>query len=229
MRVINIKKLIKNKMTAQDILINELDTYPQTLIKQMARKDFCADDFLNYFYKHNIFNIIGVHYTRLFDYEIEDILANGLHSDESADYALKIQRMPKEFDNYKPALLKYTEHNKRSDGNVYFDIGRIELSLNNSSLLRNWGGETLYCYYDSLNCANNAATLADRLRHLTHPCLVLLKINAYHFFSRYMDYDAGLIDYIHNGQIQEYADEFRIEPSEVEVIDVVLARNLMQY
>ena len=59
------------------------------------------------------------------------------------------KRMPVEFESYKNDLLNYVSNqkNKRSNGNIYYDIGKIEITDDNIDLLKYWGGETLYSYY----------------------------------------------------------------------------------
>ena len=84
--------------------------------------------------------------------------------------------MPSEFDEYKPKLLEFVEEplNKRSDGNIYFDIGKIKIYYGNRVFLKHWGGETLYCYYDKLhNTDENLIQLGNKLRKLTIPCIVI--------------------------------------------------------
>ncbi len=83
--IIDIRNLLNSKLTATDILINDISTYPKDLQKIIQRKEFCEEDFVKYFYNKFNYNVIGVHFTRLFDYEIDDILFNGLHSDDTED------------------------------------------------------------------------------------------------------------------------------------------------
>lgn len=225
---IDIKKILKNSLTPNDILINETDTYPKNLINQIMSEGLSEDLFKNYFYENTHFNILGVHFTRLFDYEIDDIKNNGLHSDGSEDYALKIQRLPSELDSYKSKLLEFAELNKRSHGKVYFDIGKINLYYGNTIFLKNWGGETLYCYYDSLNYAKKDLNLASKLRKLTIPCIIIVKVNAYQFFADFLNID-GLIEHFQNNQLIDYNNEFCIDKDEIEVIDVIPVKNLKRY
>ena len=225
---IDVRKLLNNSLTDNDIIINELSTYPKKLIEQMRYEDFCDDDFKNYFYDNTNYNVIGVHFTRLFKHEIDDIKVNGLHSDESADYAKKIQRLPAELDEEKPKILDFVISNKRSHGKIHFDIGKIELWQGNTIFLKNWGGETLYCYYDSLDYSKKDLILASKLRKLTIPCIVIVKVNAYQFFAHFRD-NEGLIDHIHETKLREYGNEFCIEQNEVEVIDVIPIKNLVGF
>lgn len=222
---IDIRNLLNSSLTDNDIVINELSTYPKNLIQQMLYSGFCADDFKNYFYENTNYNVIGVHFTRLFNCEIDEIKENGLHSDGSADYALKIQRLPKEFDEEKSKLLDFVVSNKRSHGKIYFDIGKIKLWQGNTIFLKNWGGETLYCYYDSLVFSKKDLMLASKFRQRTIPCIVIVKVNAYQFFAHFWE-NESLINYIQNGQLKEFWHEFSIEQNEVSVIDVIPVRNL---
>lgn len=229
--VIDIKKILKNSLTTNDILINEISTYPKNIINQIMSEGYSEDIFKNYFYENTNFNVIGVHFTRLFNYEIDDIKANGLHSDGSADYNLKIQRLPSEFDNYKPKLIAHIENplNKRSDGYVYFDVGRIELYYGNSVFLKHWGGETLYTYYDKLvNTDKELIQLGNRLRKLTIPCIVIVKVNAYKFFVEFKD-EEDLVEYIQENQLSGYKNELWIDKDEVEVFDIIPVKKLKLY
>ncbi len=220
--IIDIRNLLNGKLTATDILINDISTYPKDLQKIIQRKEFCGEDFLNYFYKYTNYSVIGVHFTRLFDYEIKDIISNGLHSDTTSDYERKIKRMPVEFDCYKNELIEYVSYpyNKRSDGNIYFDVGKIEIADKNNIFLKNWGGETLYCFYDTFERTEQGLQLASILRKFTIPCLVIVKVNAYQFFDKFLDI-YGLIENIKNNTLTDYSNEFNILADEVSVISVI--------
>ena len=226
---IDVKKLLSSKLTPNDILINEFNTYPENLKKQMRCKEFCEDDFKNYFYEKTHYNVVGVHFTRLFDYEISNIKTYGLHSDDSTDYYSKIQRLPSEFDDYKRELIAFVEapFHKRSHGKIYFDVGKIDIYFGNSVFLKNWGGETLYCYYDSLKYKDKDLLLANRLRKQTIPCVVIVKVNAYQFFAEFKN-NEGLIESIQNNDLLNYKNEVSIDKDEVSVIDVIPVKYLKQ-
>lgn len=221
--VIDFKILLGNKITTNDIIINEKNTYPKSLIRQMACEDFQEYDLVEFFRNQVHFNIIGVHFTRLFDYEIKDVKNYGLHSDDTVDYERKINRMPKEFQCYKHDLIKYisNQRNKRSNGRIYFDIGRIEITIDNSVFLENWGGETLYSYYTNPeNNRQDLENLKGKLKKNTCPCMVIIRMCANQFFDEYPD-NKSIVNYCKSNNIMNYEGEHCSDGKFIKVVDVI--------
>ena len=200
---------------------NDIRTYPKELIEEISIKDFDEDDFPNYFYE-NSYNVVGVHFTRLMEWEIRDIEQRGLHSDNFADYSKKIDQLPTEFDEFKFQLKQFVKSNKRSHNMIYFDIGRVNLYHGNTVFLRNWGGESLYCFYDNQFRDKTAekVALGQSLRKISIPCIVIVRVNAYDFFINYYDIQ-GLTESIKTGQVKNYSNEARINRENVSVVGVV--------
>jgi hypothetical protein len=224
---IDVKKLIGNLLTENEIIINDLSTYPKEITDKIETKVLCEDDLQNFFYKSK-YNVVGVHLTRLFNYEIDDIKINGLNSDSDISYRKKILNMPSEFDKYKNELIKFVcnQNNKRSNGYIYFDVGKIQIDICNEIFLKNWGGETLYCYYDHLRgMSKYEKQLAAELRKKTIPCAIIIKANAYTFFTSFLK-NEDLLENMLSGNIQDYRNECCVEQSYVKVIDVVPVKNL---
>lgn len=217
-----INNYIKNKISTIDIIINDLSTYPKDLIREIMVKDFKIVDFKNYF-RNSYYNVVGVHFTRLFDYEISNININGLHSDDTSDYKAKINLMPKKYDEYKNDLLNYIskQENKRSKGAVYFDVGNVCITDDNRIFLENWGGETLYSYYDNPYCENeDIKKLKWMLKADTCPCAVVLRVKANQFFEYFPDTET-LIDCIKKGCISEYVNEHLMDKNSVNVLNII--------
>ncbi len=219
--VVGLKNLQRTVLTSNDIVINDITTYPKELLKDI----FCGGTgatLKKFFGSETSYSVIGVHFTRLFDKEICDIRKHGLRSDDFEDYSRKIQQLPKEFDDYKSKLISYVNNpcNRQSDGKIYFDIGKIEINGDNAVFLENWGGETLYNYYCPFNQNNELRRLGDMLRHNSTPCIVIIRINAQKFFSEYINNDI-LVDCIRNEKLLFYRDEFCINKDDVQVVDVM--------
>ena len=67
------KKLFYN----EDIIINDIRTYPLELVDFLVSKAYNEDDLPNYFYENRQYNVLGVHFTRLTNDEIQDITQTG--------------------------------------------------------------------------------------------------------------------------------------------------------
>ena len=220
--IIDIRNLLSNKLTVNDILINDISTYPKDLQKLMQSKEFCEKDFVKYFNNKSNYNVIGVHFTRLFDYEIDDILFNGLHSDDTEDYRIKIKRMPIEFESYKNDLLNYVSNqkNKRSNGKIYFDIGKIEINDDNIDLLKYWGGETLYSYYTNpYDIREEFELLKKKFLEYTYPCMVILSMQAYKFFNEFYN-NLSILSEIKSNKIVNYGNEHYTNKINIKVVNV---------
>lgn len=221
--IIDIRNLLDSKLTATHILINDISTYPKDLQNLMQRKEFCGYDFKKYFNENTHYNVIGVHFTRLFDYEIEDIKINGLHSDCTIDYKRKISCMPKDFASYKNDLLNYVSNqkNKRSNGKIYFDIGKIEITDDNIDLLKYWGGETLYSYYTNpYDIREEFEVLKNKLLEHTYPCIVVLSTQAYKFFNEFYD-NLSILNGIKSNRIVNYENEHCTNKVNIKVVNVI--------
>lgn len=221
--IIDIKNLLSGKLTTDDILINDMNTYPLYLKKLVASKEFYEGDFVKYFYKSTNYNVIGVHFTRLFDYEIEDIKINGLHSDNTEAYRRKINRMPKEFESYKNDFFKHISNlkNKRSNGKIYFDVGKIEITEDNIDLLKFWGGETLYSFYTNpYSIRQDFELLKKMLKEHTYPCMVALSMQAFRFFNEFYD-NLSILNGIKSNRVKNYENEHCTNKNNVKVIDVI--------
>lgn len=167
--------------------------------------------------------MIGVHFTRLFDYEIDDILFNGLHSDDTEDYKIKIKCMPIEFEIYKNDLLNYVSNqkNKRSNGKIYFDIGKIEINDDNIDLLKYWGGETLYSYYTNpYDFREKFELLKKKLLEYTYPCIVILSMQAYRFFNEFYN-NLSILSGTKSYNIVNYENEHCTNKINIKVVNII--------
>lgn len=221
--IIDMGNRLDCKLTTTDILINDISTYPEALQRQIQREEFCEKDFRNCFNENTYYNVIGVHYTRLFDYEIEDIKINGLHSDDAEDYKIKIKSMPVEFESYKNDLLNYVSNqkNKRSNGKIYFDIGKTEINDDNIDLLKYWGGETLYSYYTNpYDNREEFELLKKKLLEYTYPCMVVLSMQASKFFNEFYD-TLSILNGIKSNRIVNYENEHCTNKFNIKVVNVI--------
>lgn len=219
---IDLSKFPTNFFSKRDIILNDICTYPKELLNELIKKEFDEDDFPNYFYINSAYSVVGVHFTRLMDWEIRDIEQTGLQSDNFIDYSKKIDRLPTEFDEFKFQLKQFVKANRRSHNQIYFDVGRVNLYYGNAIFLKNWGGETLYCYYDNQfrNKTAEKVELGRKLRNISTPCVVIVRTNAYEFFINYCDIQ-GLTESIKTNQIQNYSNEARIDKEKVSVVGVI--------
>ena len=227
---IDLSKFPKNLFCDEDIIINNIRAYPYELVDFLVSKEYNEDDLQNYFFDHTKYNVLGVHFTRLTNDEIQDIIRNGLRSDSSFDYERKIQNLSKEFDQYKSSLIQFAAKNRRSENNIYFDVGKIELKHDNTVFLKNWGGETIYCYYDDQfhNKPSNLVNLGNRVRRCSTPCIVIVRANAYEFFVHFSD-NEGLTQSMKTNCLMNYSHEIWIDKTLVNVVAVYPIKNIIKF
>lgn len=221
----------QNLFRSGDIIINDLRTYPHGLVDILTSQEYSDKALKNYFNTNPNYSILGVHFTRLMNDEIKDIVKNGFHGDSSSDYKRKIQNIPKEFERYKPSLRKFVAQNRRSEGKVYFNVGRIELYSGNTVFLKNWGGETLYCYYDNqcnTNSLDHLVSLGNGLRRCSIPCIVIVRVNADIFFMEFFD-RKGLIECMKRNQLSHYSNESMIDRQNVNVVAVFPIKDITKF
>lgn len=217
----DLNKIISDLRESNSILLNDIKSYPAEIINIIKNSQFDDRLLLN-------FNIIGVHFTRLFDYEVEDIKIHGLHSDDTADYKSKINRMPKEFNKFKLDLIKYVSapKNKRSDGNIHFDVGKIEITEDNIIFLKCWGGETLYSIFESSTFnKQDSEQLQIMLAKNTSPYMVVVCMQAFQFFAEYAD-NKSIKNCIESNTIKNYEGEHFTDKSNIRVIDVIPIKSI---
>ena len=227
---IDLSNFPKNLFCNEDIIINDIKTYPQKLVDFLVSKKYNEDDLQNFFYENRNYNVLGVHFTRLTNYEIQDIIQNGLRSDNSFDYERKIQNLPKEFDQYKSSLKQFAATNRRSENNIYFDVGKIELKHGITVFLKNWGGETIYCYYDNQfhNKPSDLINLGNRLRRCSTPCIVIVRVDAYDFFVHFSE-NKGLTQSMKTNCLMNYSHEIWLDKTLVNVVAVYPIKNIIKF
>ncbi len=112
------------------------------------------------------------------------------------------------------------QKNKRSNGKIYFDIGKIEINDDNIDLLKYWGGETLYSYYTNpYDIREEFELLKKKFLEYTYPCMVILSMQAYKFFNEFYN-NLSILSEIKSNKIVNYGNEHYTNKINIKVVNV---------
>ncbi len=110
---------------------------------------------------------------------------------------------------------------RHSNGKIYFDIGKIEITDDNIDLLKYWGGETLYSYYTNpYDIREEFEVLKNKLLEHTYPCIVVLSTQAYKFFNEFYD-NLSILNGIKSNRIMNYENEHCTNKVNIKVVNVI--------
>ena len=180
---------IKQQIMSNDIMANIKETWPQIVFditsNKGIRKDFKHDKIKNYL-RLNDYNLICFHFTRLTDYEIEDIRKNGLRLSTKELFIEKIIALPNIITNKeKEDMISFIKSRNETQvpNGLCCKFGYVDLERDPTRLkyfLKNWGGETLYNYYDQNSMySKDLKSLRERLSSVSYPCVVVLRSKVY--------------------------------------------------
>ena len=219
-------------INSNDIIPNDINTYPKKMIKILKSINFEND--LYEFLAINDYNIICWHATRLSQKEIHDIKINGLDTDDKPDFfENKIANLPKQIsDEIKTKLLTHIKglEETQSEGRVYASYGLFDLendSRTDKIFLENWGGETIYNYYDKgdITSDRDLNRIKQELRRISFPCIICLRANFKKLFEANPCFFDDLCYQLKNYAIKEIGGSFCTNKKIFEVVEILKLEN----
>lgn len=178
MKTYNLSSVLCDK----DIIPNMIATYPKE-----AFNSYTADSFYEVLEKKHC-NIICYHITRLTQGEITDIKEKGLSLGGKNLLYQKVNNLPSCCDWVKDELIKHinTLRETQATGALCAVYGYLDLK-NDTTVLnifsQNWGGESIYNYYDEGDNFQNQhfKAIHETLQRVSIPCLLILRIDIQKF------------------------------------------------
>ena len=211
-----------------DIIPNDINTYPKHVIKIINESENFQKDLLEFFLFKN-YNLICWHATRLTKLEMMDIKMNSIDTDdEQGFFERKINNLPAEIsDDIKLSLLQHIrsiEHTQ-SEGKVYASYGIFDLKNDlreDKIFLKNWGGETIYNFYDKgFKNDSRSNHIGRELSKISFPCIVCLRIS----FSNLIENTCYFFDdfcyKLKNYNIKEISGSLCYDKKGFEVVDIL--------
>lgn len=216
---------IRDFICSNDIVLNDYTTYP-TYVRKMRITKSLNEYNLDEFLKHNNYYIVGLHTTRLTDFEISQIKNNGLNCGEKEFLITKVQNLPNTIEqNIKVELLKFLQ-DKEPKANDCICCGYGYLDLINDIrrtriFAQHWGGETIYDYYTDYTRKNQKRLkyIQEKLAQISYPCIVLLRI-PYHVFSESINY-YSLFSLLSKRNYKDITGSLNVKTKHLEVIDII--------
>lgn len=211
-----------------DIIPNDIHTYPPEIIKMLNnykgfRNDLCE------FLVSNKCNIVCWHSTRLTKLEIADIQKNGISTDDHKGFfESKIKNLPPVItSDVKQKLLKYIRsiNSSQTEGKVYASYGIFDLKKdlrNDKIFLKNWGGETIYNYYEK-GFTNDLELnyIKQELNKISFPCIVCLRINFSNLIKNNTYFFDDFCNQLENFNISEISGNLCYNRNGFEVVDLL--------
>ena len=171
------------------------------------------------------YSLVGYQCARLTEKEIRDIKENGLSFGGKELLYKKISNLPNEYRKIKALLKKHVKdlYSTQADNLIYFSYGCLDLENDTacySSFLNNWGGESIYNYYDHGKVIPNPQLkdIKDKLCDISIPCIIIVRcplkmecdLHFKNFFDIFMD-----------NEIETIFQSMCVENFKPEVIDIV--------
>lgn len=191
--------------------------------------------FSEIFYKEEK-ELLCFHATRLMDYEVEDIKAEGLNCCSEESINNKINNL------FKRSIINDYEHNLLQSNNVindaeqfrvrkhklYFIFGYQDIRCSTANLsaldpfLLNYGGEAIYRYFDRETGNSPKKELLEKLNSLSKPYIVISKFKTQELEERFGDqlFDTIMMKYIENVP-NKISNEFYTLKTNVSCLDVI--------
>lgn len=216
-------------ITNNDIIPNDISTYPQEIVLMIQNAGTFEGDLFKFFESNN-YNIICWHATRLTEKEIKDIEENGMNTDDHADFfEQKIKDLPNQINiDIKRELLNHIENIKetQSEGRIYASYGVFDLENDyrgDKIFLKNWGGETIYNYYDNPYKKNQEHLnyIKEELRKVSYPCIVCLRISIQKLLQINPCFFVDFCNQIKNSDLQLFSGNLCTEKNNFEVVNVL--------
>jgi hypothetical protein len=221
------EKGIWHKFTKNDIILNIKKTWPKGILDIYS--DNAPDKeyrICQYIYEHACC-LVGIQCTRLTDYEINDIIINGIKSGCKNELKEKIRNLPDVIPNIvKKELISHIESLNRTVINnlVYCSCGHIDFddSLKDDEIFtQNWGGESIYNYYDHNGTeTNHEKDIAIMLNSISYPCIIYIRVKSHNDMLYYPDF-TRLLDNGMKNRFENLRIEMCVERQYIEVINVI--------
>lgn len=206
-----IRSLINNR----DILPNVIETYPNDVLGVENEDEFF------YFLKEQKYNFICYHATRLTDYEIDSIRSKGLALGSKEMLFEKILNLPSCCDSFKQELIEHVKtQSLRAENTICASYGFLDWEKDpacNKEFVKYWGGESIYTGFCDKLENTHFKKIHETLISVSHPCIVLLRVNAYDF-ERSQKY---FYEKIKNYDLKTVSGSVYIEDRIPEVVDVI--------
>lgn len=217
-----------------DIIPNDISTYPTEMVS-ILNNQTNFENGLYEFFMTNDYNIICWHATRLTEIEIADIKKNGINTDDEPNFfERKINNLPSKISfEIKQKLLAYVKSLKetRSEGKVFASYGVFDLDNDyreDKIFLENWGGETIYCYYDTGSTVidDELNHIKQELRSISFPCIVCLRISIFKLLETNNYFFDCFCNNLKCFDIKEISGNLCSNKKCFEVVDVLRIKNI---
>jgi len=212
------KYIIRELLKSNDIIPNIASTYPIDALNVNSEKEFveCIKN-------HNC-NFLCYHITRLTEYEINDIRNNGLSWGSKTLCLNKIANLPSCCDWFKDELIKHITNlrDTQADDMICLSYGYLDLDEDpayDNIFHTNWGGETIYNYYDKGDGFQNehSRKIHNTLQKISFPCLIIVRVTAHSFFSL----PKLLFEKIQNENKEQISGSIEISNELPEIVDII--------
>lgn len=209
-----IKKLLKDN----DIIPNIATTYPTNALTAKSEKDFYTH------LQENNCSVLCYHISRLTKYEIHDIQNNGLSLGTKQLFRNKIKNLPSCCNWLKDELLRHIENlpYTQAENEICVSYGFLDLDEDfacDNIFHTNWGGETIYAYYNHPDKFQNEhfIKIQNTLQKVSYPCILVVRVSAPSFCSC----QNLLYAKIKSENIAKISDALDIKYAVPEVVDII--------
>lgn len=212
------KYKIRESLKSNDIIPNIVSTYPIEALNVNSENKFFAC-----LKEHNC-NFLCYHITRLTEYEINDIRNNSLSWGSKTLLRNKIANLPSCCDWFKDELIKHITNLRetQAENMICLSYGYLDLEEDpayDNIFHTNWGGETIYNYYDKGNCFQDehSRKIYKTLQKISFPCLIIVRVTAHSFLSM----PQFLFEKIQNKNIEQISGSIEICDELPEIVDII--------
>lgn len=216
------KYKIKSLITTNDIVPNMLETYPPKALLAQTKNEFynCLVD--------NKCNILCYHITRLTSQEKKNVRERGLSFGGKKLLINKVENLPHCCDWFKMELLYHIQklYKTKADNLICASYGYLDLDNDpacDNIFHSNWGGESIYDYYDNGDSFKNKhlRKIHETLLKISFPCILVLRVDIATFYEAEL---YSLFDRVkEHRKKEEISGSLYIEnvlPELVEIIDL---------
>lgn len=172
------KLRIRNLLIEKDIIPNIIETYPNNALLAPTEESFYGC-----LYGNNC-NILCYHISRLTHEEIINIKKFGLVFGSKDLLYNKVKNLPSCCDWFKAELIEHIKklRETQADNAICASYGYLDLEKDpgcDNIFHINWGGETIYNYYDKGNRFRDERLqkIHETLQQISYPCIIILRVD----------------------------------------------------
>lgn len=172
------KYRIKNLLSEKDIIPNIMETYPQKVLLATTE-----DFFYDCLYEDD-YNVLCYHITRLTLQEIDNIRQYGLSFGGKELLYRKVNNLPPCCEWFKTELLEHIDslYDTQADNLLCASYGYLDLDEDpacDNIFHSNWGGESIYRYYDHGDGFQNEhlKEIHETLQAISYPCIIVIRMS----------------------------------------------------